>query len=122
MSWYLDVLRKYAQFDGRSRRMEYWMFTLINIVIGMAIGFVGGTLHIGTAWGINFLAAVYWIATIIPSVAVSIRRLHDTGRTGWWLLIGFVPFLGFILLVIFALFESDVGTNEYGANPKTAIA
>jgi uncharacterized membrane protein YhaH (DUF805 family) len=122
VSWYLEVLRKYAQFDGRARRKEYWMFALINIVISIGLGMVGGMLGIGDSTGMNMLAAIYALAVLIPSIAVGIRRLHDVGRSGWWTFVVLVPIIGAIALLIWAVQDSDPGSNEYGPNPKTAIA
>ncbi len=127
MTWYLECLRNYAQFDGRARRSEYWMFTVINTVIIIALAIVGVALIVSTrrGGGFNsglpflFMAPVwlYSIAMIIPHLAVSARRLHDTGRSGWWMLIAFIPFGGIILL-IFHLIDSQPGPNLYGPNPK----
>ena len=121
MSWYLEVLRKYAQFNGRARRKEYWMFALINLVISFAIGMVGGLLGMKAGgMGINAIAGIYFLAMLIPSIAVGIRRLHDTGRSGWWTLIVFVPLIGAIALLVFAVQDSEPGTNAWGPNPKLA--
>lgn len=115
MNWYLDVLRKYAEFNGRARRMEYWMFALINfgisILLSVVVGFVSETLA-------SVVSVVYALGVLIPSIAVGIRRLHDTGRTGWWILIGLVPVVGWIVLIIFMVLDSDAGTNQYGPSPK----
>ena len=119
MSWYLEVLNKYAQFTGRARRMEYWMFFLINMLISFAIGIVGGLLGMGSA--VTVLTVVYSIAILIPSIAVGIRRLHDTGRSGWWMLIAFIPLLGAILLLVYFAQDSEPGMNAYGPNPKTDV-
>ncbi|GAC1476852.1 MAG: DUF805 domain-containing protein [Gemmatimonadaceae bacterium] len=119
---YIEVLEKYAQFDGRAQREEYWMFTLVNILVSFAIGLVGLVGLVKGPYGINVLAVIYSVALIIPSLAVTIRRLHDTGRTGWWLLVGCVPIIGAIVLIVFAVQDSQPGTNEYGPNPKAAPA
>ncbi|MEU1619473.1 DUF805 domain-containing protein [Streptomyces sp. NPDC008238] len=112
MHWYLDVLRKYAVFGGRARRTEYWMFALVNLVISIVLLFVG------RAIGFDYLQSVYALAVLLPTLGVSVRRLHDTGRSGWWLLIGLVPFLGAIVLLVFFCIEGGPSENEYGANPK----
>ena len=114
MDWYLAVLKKYAVFHGRARRQEYWMFVLFNFIFSIVAGFVDGLL------GSVALGVIYSLAIFIPSLAVSVRRLHDTGRSGWWLLIGLVPLLGMIILLIFAALEGDEASNEYGDNPKTS--
>ncbi|PNQ51726.1 DUF805 domain-containing protein, partial [Vibrio agarivorans] len=109
---YLTVLKKYAVFSGRARRKEYWMFILVNFIISLLLGFVDGLL------GTIFIGYIYALAVFIPGIAVAIRRLHDTGRTGWWLLIGFIPLIGLIVLIVFTVSEGDKGSNEYGSDPK----
>ncbi len=122
MNWYLEVLRKYAVFGGRARRKEYWMFLLFNILISIALGFVEGMFGLVTELGFGMISIVYSLLLLIPSLAVGVRRLHDTGRSGWWLLIVFVPIVGAIALLVFAVQDSESGHNEYGPNPKGAIA
>jgi uncharacterized membrane protein YhaH (DUF805 family) len=114
MNWYLDVLKKYAVFSGRARRTEYWMFLLVNLVIAFVLGII--EVMIGTG---GILAAIYSLAVLIPSIAVTVRRLHDTGRAGWWILIVLIPAIGAIVLLIFMVLDSQAGSNEYGPNPKT---
>jgi uncharacterized membrane protein YhaH (DUF805 family) len=125
VNWYFAVLGKYGEFDGRARRMEYWMFNLVNIVVSIVIGFgvglVGGMLGLDQTI-ITILTFGYSVAVLIPSLAVSVRRLHDTGRSGWWLLIVLVPIIGAVVLLVFSLQDSEQGTNAYGRNPKTAFA
>jgi uncharacterized membrane protein YhaH (DUF805 family) len=119
MSWYLEVLKKYAVFSGRARRKEYWMFFLINLIISVvliAIDSLIGTFSPQARVGL--LQSIYSLAVLIPSLAVTVRRLHDTGRTGWWILIGLIPVIGGIVLLIFMLLDSEPGSNEYGPNPK----
>jgi uncharacterized membrane protein YhaH (DUF805 family) len=116
MNWYLDVLKKYAEFDGRARRKEYWMFALINLLITLAIAIVEGI--VGTA---GLLGLIYGLAILLPAIAVSVRRLHDTDRSGWWLLIALVPLLGAIVLLVFMVQDSKPGTNLYGIYPKTVM-
>jgi len=117
MNWYMDVLKKYAVFNGRARRKEYWMFFLFNLIIFLVIGFVEGLF--GSP---GIIGVLYSLAILIPGIAVSVRRLHDTGRSGWWLLIGFIPLLGVIVLLVFMVLDSKPGENQYGANPKTETA
>jgi len=117
MNWYLEVLKKYAVFGGRARRKEYWMFFLFNIIIAFVLGFVEGL-----AGGPGIVGMLYSLAVLIPGIAVSVRRLHDTGRSGWWLLIGLVPLIGAIVLLVFMVQDSNPGENQYGANPKTETA
>lgn len=118
MNWYLAVLKKYAVFNGRARRKEYWMFFLFNLVIGFILGFVEGLAH----EGFGILGAVYGLLVFLPGLGVAIRRLHDTGRSGWWLLLGLIPLLGMIVLLIFMLIDSDPAENRYGPNPKLQAA
>ncbi|MFJ6515884.1 DUF805 domain-containing protein [Streptomyces sp. NPDC091406] len=114
MNWYLAVLKNYAGFSGRARRQEYWMFTLINFVISLVL------LIVGMIIGVELLVSIYTLAVLVPSLAVSVRRLHDTGRSGWWLLFGFVPFVGAIVLLVFLASDGRQETNEHGVNPKLA--
>lgn len=115
MNWYLAVLKNYAGFDGRARRMEYWMFQLFNVIIYVIAMILAGI--ISEKLFVSLLG-LYALAIIIPSIAVCIRRLHDTGRSGWWILISFVPLVGGIILLIFTILEGDAGTNQYGPDPK----
>ena len=112
MNWYLAVLKKYAVFSGRARRTEFWMFVLINFIVAIALGVVD--MMLGTV----VLGLIYAVATIIPSLAVGARRLHDIGKTGWWQLIGLVPLIGLIVLIVFFVMDSNPGDNQYGPNPK----
>ena len=113
MDWYLAVLKKYAVFEGRARRKEYWMFVLFNFIIAIVLSIVEGFVN---ASGI--ISGLYSLAVFIPSIAVLARRLHDTNRSGWWILIGFVPLIGFIVLLVFAVMEGTNGSNDYGSDPK----
>jgi len=115
MNWYLDVLKNYAVFTGRARRTEYWMFFLLNFTIAFVIGFVEGLVG-----GPGVIGVLYFLAVLIPGIAVSVRRLHDTGRSGLWLLISFVPLIGAIVLLVFMIEDSSFGQNRYGMNPKEA--
>lgn len=119
MEWYLKVLRNYAGFYGRARRKEFWMFMVWNTVIALAVILID--LNIGTfnyEIGLGLLNGIYNLAVLIPGIAVSIRRLHDIGRSGWWFLFTLVPFIGVIVLIVFYALDSEPGPNEYGDNPK----
>ena len=119
MDWYFEVLRKYSVFEGRARRTEYWFFVLFNtlIQIGLVVlDVIAGTFRVDN--GVGLLSGIYSLAVLVPSFAVLARRLHDTDRSGWGILIGIVPLLGAIVLLIFALFEGDPGENRFGASPK----
>jgi uncharacterized membrane protein YhaH (DUF805 family) len=121
MNWYIQSLKKYADFSGRARRMEYWMFVLFNVLISIVLAFIDkatGTLN--ADYGIGLLGGIFSLAVLVPGLAVSVRRLHDTGRSGWWLLIGLIPLVGVIVLIVFMLQAGKPGSNQYGANPKEA--
>src|SRR5918912_3057743 len=121
VDWYLEVLKKYAVFDGRARRQEYWMFILFNIIITAVLALIDSL--IGTVIrqaGFGLLQGLYDLAVLIPSIAVTVRRLHDTGRTGWWILIGLIPLIGGIVLLVFMVLDSEPGANQYGPNPKAS--
>lgn len=119
MNWYLEVLKKYAVFDGRARRTELWMFFLFHLIAMVALTFVDRMLGLGNPdAGYGLLSGLYQLAVLLPAIGVSIRRLHDTGRSGWWLLIGLVPCLGALVLIFFYIQDSVPGPNEYGPNPK----
>ncbi|MEK9521494.1 DUF805 domain-containing protein [Streptomyces sp. NPDC087908] len=116
MNWYLDVIKKYAVFSGRARRKEFWMFQLFNFIISIVL------VAIGTAIDFSLLSTIYSLAVLLPSLGVTIRRLHDTGRSGWWILIGLVPIVGFIIIIVFTASEGEPQQNAHGPNPKLAPA
>jgi uncharacterized membrane protein YhaH (DUF805 family) len=119
MNWYLAALRKYATFEGRARRKEYWMFALFNVLVAFVAGIIDAlTGTFDEEIGMGLLGGLYALAVILPSIAVAVRRLHDTSRSGWWVLIGFVPVLGVIVLFVFMVLDSTPGSNSYGPNPK----
>lgn len=113
MNHYTNVLKKYADFSGRARRQEYWMFTLIQSIIVIAlvaVDFALGTMPI--------ITLVYTLGTLVPTLAVLVRRLHDLGKSGWWYFISFVPFVGGIWLLVLTATAGQPAPNEYGADPK----
>lgn len=111
---YFDALKKYAVFQGRASRQEFWYFTLFNILLTFIFGFIDQlTGNFVYAAGYGPLSAVYTLAVIIPGVAVSIRRLHDTGRSGWWFMITIIPGLGLLIFLYFALLDSEPEANQY---------
>lgn len=116
VNWYLSVLKNYVGFSGRARRQEFWMFALFNLIIA------GVLFGIGAAIGSQFLYGIYALAVFLPGLAVGFRRLHDTGRSAWWLLIALVPFFGSIALLVFTILEGEAGENKYGQNPKLVDA
>ena len=122
MNWYLEALKKYAVFSGRARRKEYWYFVLFHLIIIIVLGAIDDATQsfISPGMGIGLLSGIYTLAVLIPGIAVLVRRLHDTGRSGWWILIHFIPLIGAIVLLVFAIQDSKPGKNQHGANPKGA--
>ncbi len=142
MDWMLMPLRRYAEFSGRSRRKEYWMYVLLLIIAGLVIGIIEGAVGLNAMFGpYGPLSLLLAVATFVPSLAVSIRRLHDTNRSGWWMLIALVPYIllaavyasgslmlagilslvalaGAIVLLVFMVLEGNKGPNQYGPDPK----
>ncbi len=122
LGWYVDALQKYAVFRGRAGRPAYWYFALVNILISMLMLWID--MRTGTfqpSVGMGLLGRVYTFAVMIPSAAVVVRRLHDTDRSGWWLLAGFVPIAGAILLIFFLVQPGTPGDNRFGPDPRTTI-
>ena len=101
MNWYIKVLKNYAVFSGRAQRTEYWMFVLFNFIITLALGFVESAIN-----NPGVLTGLYSLAVLIPGLAVLFRRLHDTGRSAWWLLIFFIPVIGAIVILVFLVLGS----------------
>ena len=121
MQWYLHVLKNYAQFNGRARRSEYWYFVLCSLVVTIVLGVFDGMISRMTGSAVGILGCVYGLAVLVPSIAVGVRRLHDTNRSGWWCLLALVPLVGLLLLWFLAQ-DSDASSNRYGQNPKLVIA
>ncbi|HEY1103093.1 MAG TPA: DUF805 domain-containing protein [Burkholderiaceae bacterium] len=113
MDWFLLALKNYATFTGRARRKEYWMFVLFYVLILFGLSIVDALL------GTGFFGAIFVLGMVIPSIAAAVRRLHDTGRSGWWMLIGFIPLVG-LVLIYFLVLDSDASDNAYGPSPKLA--
>jgi uncharacterized membrane protein YhaH (DUF805 family) len=105
-------LRKYATFSGRARRSEYWWFALANVLVAVVAALVDQIL------GTSVVSLLVTLALLLPSLAVAVRRLHDTGRTGWWCFIALVPFVGAVVLLVFECLDSTPGDNQYGPSPK----
>lgn len=120
MNWYLKVLKQYADFEGRARRTEYWMFALFNVIFTIIAAVLDNILGLKFTPEIpyGFIYAIYSLAMLIPSLAVGVRRLHDVDKSGWFLLISFIPFIGGIWLLILFCTEGTPGRNQYGFNPK----
>jgi uncharacterized membrane protein YhaH (DUF805 family) len=121
VSWYIEALKKYAVFGGRSRRREYWYFVLFTAIINGVLSIIDGVIGtLSSSANIGLLSGIYSLAVLVPSIAVSIRRLHDTDRSGWWVLIALIPIIGAIVLIVFLIQDSTPGSNRYGPNPKIA--
>ena len=127
MSWYIKVLTNYVTFSGRARRKEYWMFFLFNCIVGIILMVTDNLLGLNFTYEISgqivednsgWLSAIYELAIFLPCLAVTCRRLHDTSRSGWWILMVFLPCIGAIWLLVLMCFDSTPGENEYGPNPK----
>jgi uncharacterized membrane protein YhaH (DUF805 family)/ribosomal protein L32 len=134
MYWFLQAIKKYADFTGRARRKEYWMFGLVNFLVNMVIAllliikglkpdymFYSDEMLLGIllkSIGLLIFSIIFNFAMVIPGLSVSVRRLHDTNRSGWWLLINLVPIIGSIFFFLFTIEDSTPGENIYGPNPK----
>ncbi|MCD6045952.1 MAG: hypothetical protein K0R48_1115 [Gammaproteobacteria bacterium] len=116
MDWYLKVLQNYAVFSGRARRKEYWYFILFNTIVTIFLSLIDFFLF--SQSGLGIFCFIYGLAVLIPSFAVFVRRLHDTGRSAWWLLWILIPLIGGIVLLVVTVLDSEPGANRYGPNPK----
>jgi len=115
MEWYLKVVRdNYVNFNGRASRQEYWMFFLFNLIFLFIAISVDGYL------GLGFLTILYYLAVFFPTIAVMVRRLHDIGNSGWWILISLIPFIGSIWLIVLLCTDSNPNENDYGPSLKAA--
>ena len=123
MKWFLEALtKKYATFEGRARRSEYWYFVLFYFLAIVVLAIVDVT--VGTyneEVGVGLLSGLFGLATIVPSLAVTVRRLHDTDRSGWWVLLELVPFIGWLVVLVFTVLDSQPGANRFGPNPKGVL-
>ncbi|PLX66371.1 MAG: DUF805 domain-containing protein [Denitrovibrio sp.] len=111
MNWYIKVMKDYTNFDGRATRTEYWYFTMFNILFYIGASLVDVIIMVPIA------SMLYGLIVLLPGIAVLVRRLHDIGKTGWWILLSFVPVIGFVILIYFLVQDSHPD-NEYGPNPK----
>jgi uncharacterized membrane protein YhaH (DUF805 family) len=114
MNWYIDAFKNYVNFQGRSRRSAFWFFILFNIIVSFVLSLIDSVATGG------LLSTLYALAVFLPSLALWVRRLHDTGKSGWWILLLLIPVVGFIVLLIFAVQDSQPGENQFGPNPKGA--
>ena len=111
MEYFIGGIKKYADFTGRARRKEYWLYLLFYFIFSVLVNVID--LSLGTI----FIGTIYSLALLLPSLAMGARRLHDTGRSGWWQLLNFIPIIGWIILIVFFVQDSE-DENEYGPNPK----
>lgn len=122
MEWYLKVLKQYTDFSGRARRKEYWMFALFQIIFVILALIIdnalGLTFYNDEIFGVGPFYLILVLGTFIPGLAVSVRRLHDSGKSGWWYLINLIPYIGAFVFLIFAVMDSEPGENKWGENPK----
>lgn len=121
MNWYLKVWKEYINFSGRARRTEYWMFNLFHFIALILLTFIDRALGTVTSYekdGIGFFYLAYALLAFIPSLAVNVRRLHDTGRSGWYILINLIPLAGFIWYLVLMCLEGEQKINRWGDNPK----
>lgn len=120
MNWYLKVLNQYSDFSGRARRTEYWMFALFNLIFAIVAmvldNLIGSTI---SSLPYGFIYFIYALAILIPNLAVTVRRLHDSGKSGWYIFISLIPLIGGIWLIVLLATDSEVGDNKWGPNPKT---
>lgn len=113
MEYFIGAIKEYATFSGRARRKEYWMFFLFYMIFYIILAVIDGVL------GTMFLSIIFSLALLIPSISIAARRLHDTGRTGWWQLIVLIPLIGVIVLIVF-LAQGSGDENKYGVSPELA--
>jgi uncharacterized membrane protein YhaH (DUF805 family) len=116
MNWFCKVIKQYADFKGRARRKEFWMFVLFNLIFCFVLGFIDGRLF---GAGKVILSSLYSLAVLVPMIAVTVRRLHDTGKGGGWAFLFLVPVVGYICLLILCALEGEHGNNRFGVDPKT---
>ena len=115
MNWYLKAMKQYVDFSGRARRKEYWMYFLVYFLITLVCGVVEGVRSMpGT------LTTIVALVHLLPSLGVTARRLHDTNRSAWWMLVSFIPVIGWLVLLYFMVNAGDAQDNRFGSNPKTA--
>ena len=122
MTWALMPLQKYAVFTGRSRRKEFWMFVLFTFVVEIILAIIDAIIGTyDTAVGMGLLSGLFYLAILVPSIALNTRRLHDIGKSGWFQLLFLIPIVGFILWIIWMVRDGDEGPNQYGPSPKAPV-
>ena len=123
MEYFIGAIRKYSVFKGRARRKEFWYFYLVSFVISLVLAFLD--YQLGTydpELGGGLLGGIYGIFIFLPSLALTVRRIHDTGRSGYWAFLLLVPLVGLLVILFFALTDSNPGSNEYGESPKESAS
>lgn len=121
MNWYVIPFKKYADFTGRAQRSEYWYFVLFNTLISFGLSLIDFAIGTGDpSTGMGLFSGLFSLAILIPSISVGARRLHDTDRSGWWMLLALIPVIGVIVLIALFAFDSQPETNRFGPNPKVA--
>lgn len=115
MQWYLRVLRQYCVLSGRASRREYWMFMLVNVIVAVVLGGIQYLLKMDN----SLLTVIYNLAVALPALGVTVRRLHDSNRSGYWCFIALIPFIGTLVLLYFMILESDKGANRFGDVPAS---
>lgn len=115
IDWMLIGWRKFADFSGRARRKEFWMFVLGSVIISVILSIIGAIIHT------SFLSYIYSLVALVPSIAAGVRRLHDTNRSGWFILLGLIPLVGLVLIYFYVL-EGDRANNQFGPDPKAGEA
>jgi uncharacterized membrane protein YhaH (DUF805 family) len=121
LNWFLVVMKKYVVFSGRAHRREYWIFALVACLIAIAlfvVDIVTGTYD--REAGLGLATGIFLLVTLLPSIAVGVRRLHDTGKSGWWWLISVIPLAGPLILLVICAQPGEIGDNRYGPDPKPA--
>lgn len=122
MNWYFTALKKYAVFSGRASRAEFWYFTLFYLIIGVVLAVVDFKLGVfSQEMNLGLLSGVYTLAMLVPSIAVTVRRLHDINHSGWWFLLMLIPVLGTVILFCGMILDGEAEQNQYGESPKRAI-
>jgi uncharacterized membrane protein YhaH (DUF805 family) len=123
MNWFLRVLKKYAVVSGRAQRAEYWYYCLFYLLIFCGLAIIDAVTGMFSAEaGVGVVSGVFALVMVVPSITVGVRRLHDTSRSGWWLLVGLIPVIGGFVLLVFTVQDSTPGDNAYGPNPKGVTA
>ena len=122
MDWFVTVLKRYAVFTGRAGRPEFWSFTLVYLVSSVVLSFIDGILGTTSArTGVGLLSGVFAVALFVPALAVTVRRLHDCDRSGWWTVISLVPVLGALVLLVLVLLKGTPGPNRFGSGPDPVL-